>query len=80
MVLASITIRNKDEIKTVSKSTTSERLVKNIRRKSRKIYSTEEKIRIVLDGLRGEMSAHIRRQEKPFKLDPALTQMKSWRL
>jgi transposase len=42
--------------KTVSKSTASDRLVKNIRRKSRKIYSAEEKIRIVLDGLRGEMS------------------------
>ena len=42
--------------KTVSKSTGSDRLVKNIRRKSRKIYSAEEKIRIVLDGLRGEMS------------------------
>ena len=42
--------------KTVRKSTSSDRLVKNIRRKSRKIYSAEEKIRIVLDGLRGEMS------------------------
>ncbi|WP_420875278.1 IS3 family transposase [Paremcibacter congregatus] len=42
--------------KTVRKSTSSERVVKNIRRKSRKIYSAEEKIRIVLDGLRGEMS------------------------
>jgi len=42
--------------KTVSKSTASDRLVKNIRRKNRKIYSAEEKIRIVLDGLLGEMS------------------------
>ena len=42
--------------KTVAKSTSSERVVKNIRRKSRKIYSAEEKIRIVLDGLRGEVS------------------------
>lgn len=42
--------------KTVSKSTASDRLVKNIRRKNRKIYSAEDKIRIVLDGLRGEMS------------------------
>jgi transposase len=32
----------------------SERLVKNIRRATRKHYSAEEKIRIVLDGLRGE--------------------------
>ena len=32
----------------------SERLVKDIRRATRKQYSAEEKIRIVLDGLRGE--------------------------
>jgi transposase-like protein len=30
--------------------------VKNIRRATRKQYSSEEKIRIVLDGLRGESS------------------------
>jgi hypothetical protein len=35
---------------------TSERIVKNIRRATRKQYSAEEKIRIVLDGLRGEHS------------------------
>ena len=34
----------------------SERLVKNIRRATRKHYSAEEKIRVVLDGLRGESS------------------------
>jgi transposase len=34
----------------------SERLVKNIRRATRKQYSAEEKIRIVLHGLRGESS------------------------
>ncbi|MFM9847459.1 MAG: IS3 family transposase [Hyphomicrobiaceae bacterium] len=34
--------------------TPSERLVKDIRRATRKQYSAEEKIRIVLDGLRGE--------------------------
>ena len=34
--------------------TTSERLVRDIRRATRKQYSAEEKIRIVLDGLRGE--------------------------
>lgn len=33
-----------------------EATVKNIRRKSKKKYSAEEKIRIVLEGLRGEMS------------------------
>ena len=33
---------------------TSEKLVREIRRATRKQYSVEEKIRIVLDGLRGE--------------------------
>ncbi len=39
----------------------SERLVKNIRRATRKRHSSEEKIRIVLDDLRGER----RRQSWP---------------
>ncbi len=34
----------------------SERIVKDIRRATRKRHSSEEKIRIVLDGLRGEDS------------------------
>src|SRR5262249_15473540 len=42
--------------KSVAMSSPSERLVKNIRRATRKQYSAEEKIRIVLDGLRGESS------------------------
>ena len=33
-----------------------EKAVKDIRRKTRRKHSTEEKIRIVLEGLRGEMS------------------------
>ena len=33
-----------------------DKTVKDIRRKSRRKHSTEEKIRIVLQGLRGEMS------------------------
>ena len=33
-----------------------EKHIKNIRRKTRRQYSAEEKIRIVLDGLRGEHS------------------------
>ena len=41
-----------------------ERTVKDIRRKTRKHYSSEEKIRIVLAGLRGEDSiAELCRQE-----------------
>ena len=40
--------------KSNSTPVTSEKLVRNIRRATRKQYSAEEKIRIVLDGLRGE--------------------------
>ena len=39
-----------------SKQSAGERIVKEIKRKTRKQYSAEEKIRIVLDGLRGEES------------------------
>ena len=42
--------------KSVTGSSPSERLVKTIRRATRKQYSAEEKIRIVLEGLRGETS------------------------
>jgi hypothetical protein len=42
--------------KSVHPESPSERLVKNIRRVTRKRHSAEEKIRIVLDGLRGESS------------------------
>ena len=38
------------------KTSTSEQKVRQIRRKSRKQYSGEEKIRIVLDGLSGQES------------------------
>ena len=40
--------------KSVHPKSPSERMVKNIRRATRKRHSSEEKIRIVLDGLRGE--------------------------
>jgi transposase len=36
------------------RGTASEKAIKDIRRATRKHYSAEEKIRIVLDGLRGE--------------------------
>ena len=39
-----------------NRESSSEQLVKNIRRVTRRQYSSEEKIRIVLDGLRGEFS------------------------
>ena len=42
--------------KSTKPASQSERLVRDIRRATRKQYSAEEKIRIVLDGLRGEAS------------------------
>ena len=42
--------------KSETQKPSSERIVKDIRRATRKQYSAEEKIRIVLDGLRGEHS------------------------
>ena len=42
--------------KSETRATSSEQVVKDIRRATRKQYSAEEKIRIVLDGLRGEYS------------------------
>ena len=42
--------------KSTGKQSASERFVKDIKRKTRKHYSAEEKIRIVLAGLRGEES------------------------
>jgi transposase len=48
----------------VEKKKSTEATVRNIRRKTRKKYSAEEKIRIVLDGLRGEITiAELCRQE-----------------
>ncbi len=40
----------------MSTKTPAEKVVRDIRRKTRKQYSAEEKIRIVLEGLRGEES------------------------
>ncbi len=42
--------------KSLNPKPSSDRLVKDIRRATRKHYSAEDKIRIVLDGLRGEHS------------------------
>jgi len=42
--------------KSPTRQTASEKTIKDIRRATRKQYSAEEKIRIVLDGLRGEES------------------------
>ena len=40
----------------MSKEVSPEKIVRDIRRKTRKKYSAEEKIRIILEGLRGEES------------------------
>ena len=42
--------------KSEKRATTPEQIVKDIRRATRKHHSAEEKIRIVLEGLRGEYS------------------------
>jgi transposase len=42
--------------KSMSKKDSAEKTIRNIRRKTRRLYSSEEKIRIVLEGLRGEES------------------------
>jgi len=42
--------------KPITSKDTADKVVKNIRRKTRQTYSAEEKIRIVLAGLRGEES------------------------
>jgi len=39
-----------------TKKQSSEAAVRDIRRKTRRRFSAEEKIRIVLDGMRGELS------------------------
>lgn len=39
-----------------TKKKTAEAIVKNVKRNTRKKYSSEEKIRIVIEGLRGEES------------------------
>ena len=41
---------------TETRTSSGEKIVKDIKRATRKHYSSEEKIRIVLDGLRGEDS------------------------
>jgi transposase len=42
--------------KPAGRTSSSEQIIRDIKRKTRKQYSAEEKIRIVLDGLRGEDS------------------------
>ena len=54
----------------MDKKVSSESVVKDIRRRTRKKYSSKEKIRIVIDGLRGEdsISSLCRREGIPANL------------
>ena len=54
----------------MDKKVSSESVVKDIRRRTRKKYSSEEKIRIVIDGLRGEdsISSLCHREDIPANL------------
>lgn len=53
-----------------------ERVVKDIRRQTRRHFSAEDKIRIVLDGLRGEcLNTHWF-----LSLDDARTKLEAWRM
>ena len=67
--------------KSGTRESSSERLVKNIRRVTRKQYSSEEKIRIVLDGLRGEFSIAelCRREGIAESLDYSWSKRSAWR-
>ena len=64
----------------MNKEVSSELVVKDIRRRTRKKYSSEEKIRIVLDGLRGEdsISSLCRREGIPANRTIAGTKI-SWK-
>ena len=42
--------------KPTGRTSSSEKIIRDIKRNTRKHYSAEEKIRIVLDGVRGEAS------------------------
>ena len=60
---------------------TAEKVVKDIRRATRKQYSAEEKIRIVLEGLRGEDSiAELCRREVSRRTCTIAGRRTSWRL
>jgi transposase len=52
---------------------TAEKVVKDIRRATRKQYSAEEKIRIVLEGLRGEDSIAELCRREGYRAEPVLS-------
>jgi transposase len=48
--------RDRQDVYMMTKEASAEATVRNIRRKTRRKYSAEEKIRIVLEGLRGDIT------------------------
>jgi transposase len=52
--------------KPAGRPSSSEQVIKDIKRNTRKQYGAEEKIRIVLDGLRGEVT-ELRREARELK-------------
>jgi transposase len=48
--------RDRQEVFMMTKEASTEATVRNIRRKTRRKYTAEEKIRIVLEGLRGDLT------------------------
>jgi len=48
--------RDRQEVFMMTKEASAEATVRNIRRKTRRKYTAEEKIRIVLEGLRGDLT------------------------
>ena len=56
----------------MSKKDPAEKVVRDIRRKTRRRHSTEEKIRIVLEGLRGEESIAVLCRREGNRREPLL--------
>jgi transposase len=54
--------RDRQEVFMMTKEASAEATVRNIRRKTRRKYSAEEKIRIVLGGLRGDLTIAVSRE------------------
>lgn len=46
----------------MAKKKSASALISDLKRKTRKAYSTEEKIRIIIEGVRGEMSIACRKE------------------
>ncbi len=67
--------------KPTTPETPSERLVRDIRRATRKQYSAEEKIRIILDDFRGEVTiAKLCRREASPRANITAGRRSSWKL